>query len=255
MENNINSTTDKKEVPPMPINFPKKNLKDYFFDFFMLFFAVTLGFFVNNLSSDLQDRHREKQYMISLINDLKIDTAQINSIYSETKNRIIAIDSLLYILENKNQSNFINNLIYFSIKYLNSAAFFTNCDRTITQLKSAGELRLIQKAEVSDSIVQYYGSSENVKYNTEACLKEFNRISDFEKEMFDFESLRGHYVNTIKQIKGLKLLYSEPVRINHYYNQILTYKSSLINYNMLITDLRREAESLINLSRKKYKLK
>jgi hypothetical protein len=249
-----NSATDNKEVLTYQIRNQKKRPKDYFFDFFMLFLAVTLGFFVNNLNENLSERQREKQYITSLITDLRIDTGEIQSIHSSIARRIVGIDSLMHILENRDQNTFINNLYYYSFKYLNSAEFHTSSDRTISQLKSAGGLRLIQKKDESDHIVQYYSSSENVDYNTEYCLKEFYKIVDTEKEIFDFGILRGHKIDSLRYLPDLKLLIDEPLRINHFYNQILMYTSALINYNLLLTDLKKEADSLINSTKKSYKI-
>jgi hypothetical protein len=254
MDNLNNSETNEKEVPAKQIHNPGKKPKDYFFDFFMLFLAVTLGFFVNNLNENLSERQREKQYMISLINDLKIDTADIKEIYASIERRLKGIDSLMHILENKDQKDFIQNLYYYSFKYLNSAAFHTSSDRTISQLKSAGGLRLIQKKGESDNIVQYYSTSENVRYNTEYCLKEFYRILDSEEEIFDFGVLRKHNSDSLQHIKDLKLLIDEPLRINHFYNQILIYTSALMNYNLLLTDLKKEAEFLLSFTRESYNI-
>jgi hypothetical protein len=173
-------------------------------------------------------------------------------IHSSIEIQIDGIDSLMHILENKDQNNFINNLYYYSLKYLNSAVFFTSSDRTISQLKSAGGLRLIQKKVESDNIVKYYSSSENVEYNTEYCLKEFYKIMDSEKEIFDFGILRGHKIDSLRYLTDLKLLIDDPLRINHFYNQILMYMSALMNHNSLLTDLKKEAESLLSFTRESY---
>lgn len=255
MENSSNLKTDDRKVLPKQIDYLKKKFRDYFFDFFMLFLAVTLGFFVNNLSEDHSDRQREKQYMKSLINDLISDTTQIQDVHSNIKNRIAGIDSLLNVLENPGADNFINCFYYFAVKYLNSAMFYSGSDRTISQLKSAGGLSLIQKITVSEGIVNYYSSSDNVKYNTEFCLAEFNRILDYEKEMMYFKYLRVYKIDSIPHLKNLKLATNEPVKINQFYNQVISYLSSLINYNNLIKDLKNEAESLLNLVKESYNLK
>ncbi len=255
MEKSDNPKAADKKNLPIQISNLKKKFKDYFFDFFMLFLAVTLGFFVNNLSETRSDRQREKQYMISLVNDLIADTTQIGEIHSSIKNQITGIDSLLRVFENPGKRDFISNFYYFAVKYLNSATFFSGSDRTISQLKSSGGLRLIQKITVSDSIVNYYSSVENVKYNTEFCLKEFNKILDYEKEMMDFKYLRVYKIDSLPQIKDLELLVNEPVKISQFYNQVISYLSSLINYNILIKDLKLEAESLMNLVKESYNLK
>jgi hypothetical protein len=254
MSNLSNTITDDKEILAKQVHNPRKTPKDYFFDFFMLFLAVTLGFFVNNLNENFSERQREKQYMTSLINDLRIDTAEIRDIQSSIAIRIAGIDSLMDILGNKDQKNFINNLYYYSLKYLNSVEFHTCSDGTISQLKSAGGLRLIQKKGESDNIMRYYSNSENVDYNREYCLKEFYKILDSEKEIFDFGILRGHKIESLRFLKDLELLINEPLSINHFYNQILVYTSALMNYSLLLTDLKKEAESLISYTKKSYKI-
>jgi len=254
MSNPDNSASDEKEAITYQFQVPKKKPQDYFFDFFMLFLAVTLGFFVNNLNENLSERQREKQYINSLITDLEIDTAEIRTIHSDIERRIAGIDTLMNILENRDQKNFINNLYYYSFRYLNSAEFHTTSDRTISQLKSAGGLRLIQKKGESDYIVQYYSSAENVRFNTDYCLKEFYRIMDYEKEIFDFGVLRRNNIGALRELPDLRLINADPLVINQLYNQVLVYTGSLINYNSLITDLKKEAESLLSFTRKSYKI-
>lgn len=92
MSNLSNSTNGDIEALIKQIHNAKKKPKDFFFDFFMLFLAVTLGFFVNNLNENQSERQREKQYMESLINDLKIDTAEIGKMHSSIASRIRGID-------------------------------------------------------------------------------------------------------------------------------------------------------------------
>jgi hypothetical protein len=254
MGNSNNSTKGGKEVQARLSHYPGKKPKDYFFDFFMLFLAVTLGFFVNNLNENLSERQREKQYIESLLTDLRIDTAEIQMIHTGIARRVAGIDSLIHILENKDQNNFINNLYYYSFKYLYSIEFHSSSDRTISQLKSAGGLRLIQKKGESDNIVQYYSSSDNVRFTTEYCLKEFYKILDSEKEIFDLRLLRGHDINSFRCLKDLKLLMNEPLRIDHFYNQVLMYTSTLVSYNVLLTDLKKEAESLLSFTEKSYNI-
>lgn len=255
MEKSGNPKTKDKKVLPKQINNFKKKIKDYFFDFFMLFLAVSLGFFVNNLSENQSEKKREKQYMKSMVNDLIYDTIQIGEIHSSIKNQIKGIDSLLHVMENPAKDNFINDFYFFAVKYLNSATFYSTSDRTISQLKSTGGLRLIRKIAISDSIVNYYSSSDNVKYNTEFCLNEFKRIVDYEKEIMYFKYLRVYRLDAIRYQKDLELLINDPVKMNQFYNQIINYLSSLINYNILITDLKKEANSLIILIKENYNLK
>ena len=53
----------------------RKKWNHYFWEFLMLFLAVTLGFFVENQREHYIEHKREKAYIRSLIRDLKQDTA------------------------------------------------------------------------------------------------------------------------------------------------------------------------------------
>ena len=48
-----------------------KAWKEYFLEFLMIFLAVTLGFFAEGYREHLSDRSKEKEYMLSMLEDLK----------------------------------------------------------------------------------------------------------------------------------------------------------------------------------------
>ncbi len=56
----------------------KKRWGEYFLEFLMIFLAVFLGFLAENFREDIADRKKEKQFMASLIRDLKIDVNRTN---------------------------------------------------------------------------------------------------------------------------------------------------------------------------------
>src|SRR5215471_4596046 len=99
---NPTSEISKSEIQIMEVHHhpkvEKKNFKEYFFEFIMIFLAVTLGFFAENVRENSTDREREKQYMQSMIEDLKSDTLQINAVMQEKRSRNMMIDSLVFLL-------------------------------------------------------------------------------------------------------------------------------------------------------------
>ncbi|HUS01687.1 MAG TPA: hypothetical protein VMY77_08170 [Chitinophagaceae bacterium] len=56
----------------------KKKWTEYLLEFFMLFLAVFLGFVAENVREHLSERKREKEYIISIIEDLKMDSAKLS---------------------------------------------------------------------------------------------------------------------------------------------------------------------------------
>ena len=79
-------------------NVEKKNLKEYFLEFLMIFLAVTMGFFAEQIRENFTERNKEKEYMGSFVKDLKMDTAMLNAGFPRKEGRIKAIDSVFVFL-------------------------------------------------------------------------------------------------------------------------------------------------------------
>jgi hypothetical protein len=58
----------------------RKRWTHYFWEFFMLFLAVTLGFFVENQREHFVEHKKEKEYMRSVMEGLRLDTAKCQSV-------------------------------------------------------------------------------------------------------------------------------------------------------------------------------
>jgi hypothetical protein len=132
----------------------KKKWTEYALDFLMIFLAVTLGFFAEQMREDFADRDREKEYMNSMIEDLKADTASLAANIRLRQQRDEMIDSLVLLLSSPRiKEN--GNTIYFFGRLISPPIYFFPDDRTIQQLKSTGSLRLIRNMKVSNSIMDY----------------------------------------------------------------------------------------------------
>src|ERR1700683_5358243 len=75
-EKKPNQETENMEVHHHPdlLHEPKK-WKEYFLEFLMIFLAVTMGFFAENIREGISDKEKERKYMESMLVDLKKDTA------------------------------------------------------------------------------------------------------------------------------------------------------------------------------------
>src|SRR2546430_948566 len=76
----------------------KKKWTEYLLEFFMLFLAVFLGFLAENWREHIAETSREKEYVGSFIEDLKLDTASINANIVLRRNKINTLDSLILYL-------------------------------------------------------------------------------------------------------------------------------------------------------------
>jgi hypothetical protein len=233
----------------------ESGFKRYFNEFFILFFAITASFFVENYRERYIEHHREKQFIISLVKDIQIDTSEMGNIRNSIDIQISGIDSLIKVLEKPETDSTIGQIYYYSLKYLASAGLFEATDRTISQLKNAGGLRLIQKEGASDSIMAYYNLIDNIKYNTEFNLRQFERILCLMKEMFDFKILKKYDFYSIKKSTDLKIYLANPSQLNTYYNEALLFESSLYEYNKLLISQTKNAVVLLDFLKTSYKIK
>ena len=81
-----------------------KKIREYFFEFLMLFLAVTLGFFAENQRESYSERQLEFQYVTSMIEDLRSDTLQFRKAFQERKAIILMCDSLTLLLRKDDKS-------------------------------------------------------------------------------------------------------------------------------------------------------
>lgn len=134
----------------------KKKLTEYFWEFLMLFLAVTLGFFVENQREHYVEHQREKQFVQSLFNDIKTDTANIKKIINSRTEKERSLDSFSYMMNSPDPTMYIKQIYKYAIYAGRTLPYrFVPNDGTIQQLKNSGAFRLIRKRNVVDSISKY----------------------------------------------------------------------------------------------------
>ena len=132
----------------------KKKWTEYLLEFLMLFLAVFLGFVAENIREGVVETHREKQFIKSLLNDLRLDTVWLNTVTESANVRIQNIDSAILSLSASENTEMPVSVYQHLRKSTVQIMFFPN-DGTITQLKSSGGMRLITNRKTVDSIEDY----------------------------------------------------------------------------------------------------
>ena len=119
----------------------------------MLFLAVFCGFLAENQREHMVEHQREKQYMQSMLEDLIQDTVKIRRISSINTTHINYIDTLLNTLLIPSAKDLATRKKLYDFMWVSMGGemvVFTQ--RTLSQLKNAGGLRLVRKKEVADLI-------------------------------------------------------------------------------------------------------
>ncbi len=107
------SEIDNMEVHHHPdLQHKKKNFKEYFLEFLMIFLAVTMGFFAENIREKLSNHSKEKEYIASIKNDLAADTASMNDFLPYLISRVNQTDTLIKLLQTNGTTNRGSDMYY-----------------------------------------------------------------------------------------------------------------------------------------------
>ena len=144
----------------------RKKWTHYFWEFLMLFLAVFCGFLAEYQLEHKIERDRERKFIQTFIEDLKTDTAAIRQNILFRQNKMKAMDTLMLLLNSQQIKGNENDLYYLGRSFVRGVRFQSN-DRTITQLKNSGSLRLIRNEKAADSMISYQKLVEYIYYNQE----------------------------------------------------------------------------------------
>ena len=162
----------------------RKKWTHYLWEFLMLFLAVFCGFLAEYQLEHVIEHNKEKQFIQSFIEDLKTDTTSIRQILIFRKQKMERMDSLILLFSTHQIKGHENALYYFGRTLIRSFRFQSN-DRTITQLKNSGSLRLIRNEPAADSMMSYQKLVEYIYYNQEDDRIERRAADPILSRMFD----------------------------------------------------------------------
>ena len=252
---NNNLETDYMEVhhhPELPHKGEKKNFKEYFLEFVMIFLAVTMGFIAENIRERLSDNEKEKYYIESLIKNLKDDTATIKTVIDANIAQIKGIDSLQAVTKNNvSDIKVQDSLFYYTTMYLLYDNDFKNNDITLVQLRNAGGYRVIKNNAVLDSIAVYETSLSNMQSQFKFVENDLVKTRDIALEIFDM-SLGRKFATPTQNIPVLTT--SDKEKISTFYNKCWLTVVGLRGYTNMLTAHKKYLTSFIGFLQKEYNM-
>ena len=234
---------------------PNKPFKEYLYEFFMLFIAVTAGFYADNLREKSVEKHKEHEYMESMVADLKQDLEHMDIAIVQLKSAAAGIDTLARMCYQKTFNDSEQFMLYdLNLRHLKLIPL-TFSDRTSSQLKNSGSLRLIKNKAVTDSLLNYWQQIDyfnNVSPLNENFRREARELSF---EFFDLGNYDIDFGFTTKslRVKNPHVISTDKTLLQRYANHLWAYKSTLkYYYNPPVEKLKRQAQNLIALIKKEY---
>jgi hypothetical protein len=233
----------------------RKKWTHYFWEFFMLFAAVTLGFFVENMREHYIEHKRGLQYIRSFVEDLKTDTTGFSHIIAQYKIKEAQLDQLYLCYDsiNKNlvSSHCINNIYAATIGFQD--LIFT--DRTLQQLKNAGGLRLLEEQDADSIIIYDQFLRYLVKVESTSLQEMQTRVRNTRNSIFAYSELMETSWAKGAQPAKVNLISADKELLNRFFNEVMVYRFACRFQFRQTIRLREKAVALIKFYSEKYHLK
>lgn len=260
----------------MEVHYPrhlthKKKWSEYLSEFFMLFFAVFLGFLVENFREHKVEEQRVEKLMHSMVENIKYDTVRLQVNLRKNLEVGIGLDSFRFQINEAIQGRVdANRLYYYYWKYGQDFNVPVMNDAAIIQLKSAGMLRLVKSYALATEIGDYYerrrsamvGGGEVIKKMQDDLLAtyklffSFQGFDDILKRDTVYSGgdtfMERKYNDILAANPPLKLIHSSPAAFERLYNDVAAYELALRSYNAYIRYTKQGADSLMKHINEEY---
>jgi hypothetical protein len=231
-----------------------KPWKEYFLEFLMIFLAVTLGFFAENVREYFTERKAEKEFAIQLINGLKQDTVSLNWLNLQDKIQAKTYDSIITELNLPiHQINW--EIVRRGIPAIEGMPMFVAQKASFDQIQNSGTLRYFKNEKIVSFLIDHKNFIDLIKHQQEMFISFSNtRLEPFITNHFDESQ-----VNFLRT--GDAVTYQKPFSFLGDTAQILIFKNLLVEakekFELPQTNLQyayKESSQLLSILKKEYEL-
>jgi hypothetical protein len=240
----------------------KKNFKEYFLEFLMIFLAVTMGFFAETIREGISEHERAKTFAASMLKDLEADTAQLTSYRKYFDYAANNADTLMQLLTANDPKKIPSGKLYWFGLWGGAHRYFVPNDATFQQMKSSGSLRFFEK-EIGAGVAKYDRFCRLMQTDEEMVRDIYTEIRKSRAQIFDFRYneianniSRANMISFNKQkidsfiASNPPLLNDDKVMFNQYVELV---RSRFMRTNVVYADsLLQQATGLIGQLKKEY---
>jgi hypothetical protein len=239
----------------------RKKWTHYLWEFIMLFLAVSLGFYAENLREGFLHKNEVRTHMQSLLSDLQADISLYDSVIDRNGYSSQMADSVVELLHNSKPDV---ASIYFAARSVtaNLGYYYSN-SKSFEQMKASGLLRYIKPKKLLDSIGNYYISFQWLSNQTDLMRLKLDEVHKGNTVLFDSYTFNEMMKVNLANFNGRRLIINRPVgnpvllsqnfkdinmvSLNYHY-----YSSTTKFYNRTAVIQRQRALRLIELIKGTY---
>ncbi|HLY71327.1 MAG TPA: hypothetical protein VKR53_16450 [Puia sp.] len=230
----------------------KKRFKEYFLEFLMIFLAVTMGFFAENIREYFSDNERVTQLSRELVQDLKKDTATLNENILQQAQLQKKADSVFKMLKRPLGTEDIKK-----IQRLIAACFestiFAPSTGAISAIKSQLNLKPFSRSEISKYITDYESQEIRVSKIEEIQMEQVRQIVEkFMRDHFNPDNL--YALEIMNSAVDGTLKKTTPEELEEFRGGIV----SIEQFNFILVNvyntIKNRAVKLMQYARREYNL-
>jgi hypothetical protein len=178
----------------------RKKWFHYFWEFLMLFLAVTLGFFVENQREHQVEHQRLIRFAKQLIKGLERDTTQQNGMIAVLNLKETSFDSLRYFLAMPRDDSIKWKGVYRNVWGLENPFRYSYQKPVFDQINYSGSLRLFTNSNIVDSLTGYIYNGTIIEWQTNAEIEYITGIViPFMNTHFDKNLIEQRFQTYIKK--------------------------------------------------------
>lgn len=232
----------------------KKKWTEYLLEFFMIFFAVFLGFVAENLRERIVNHQHEKEYIRSMLQDLQSDTSNLAKAIEGYERKDQLFDTVFALYPTLTSG--YNSTLIRSIRKERSYPDFIYTDRTIQQLKNSGGMSLIRNQKAANAITDYDLEMHKLSNNMVVEIGFFNDVAKSWREIFADQHFieNGSNQNATNSMGENYLLKNDRATLGRFYNELVDFRSACDFIKQQQQLIKKRAENLMTLLKKEYHL-
>lgn len=227
-------------------------------EFFLIFLAVALGFFAESIRENLGDQDKEREFITSMLEDAILDSVHFQSAIEANEARRLSLDSLAKFLCRYGETPVHDSVLYrLYLRGLRHPDFVSPTERTMTQLKFAGGMRLIRNKAAVDALVQYDDMAKNL-VDQQAFYELYqNKSIDQALYLFNFQDFNFRKAASDPNPRPnaeASLLTHEKIKLIEFGNRVSIYAGVVNFYIHRLREMKVQARNLIVTLQKEYQV-
>jgi len=247
-----NQTSEKQQDLPayeLTNSMKKRNWKSYLKEFFMLFLAISLGFFVENQRESYVEKKSAEILAQSMLEDLNQDRIALEESIRFVKEKDLAIENFLRMLHASEES-WDTLAFYKSMTTVFTTFPFSPTDGTYAQMKSSGTLRYFNQMLVN-KMNAYDNQLKKTVFRDEIVEKAEWELVPVAATLVNFE-VTGELRFSKPVTKEMYIKIKDKNMLDVFINKVVTVRTMMGRSLQEYEEQLKSAEALVNLLQTEY---